>query len=152
MKQLDISNKTLSELACIGVVGAYSEANHIYFLLKNNQVIEFRNNGKTNEDRTINQQNAWLCGGNPWFDGSIDDYDFYHDYSFAAKTSVKHLFIKLHIADYTYSLISELGWKSANLGLTAHLEVFHWDSLEERFGDTHQNIEWMNENNPITLW
>ena len=44
MKQLDISNKTLGELAGIGVVGAYSEENHIYFLLKNNQVIEFRNN------------------------------------------------------------------------------------------------------------
>ena len=27
MKQLDISNKTLRELAYIGVVGAYSEAN-----------------------------------------------------------------------------------------------------------------------------
>lgn len=54
--------------------------------------------------------------------------------------------------NYTYSLISELGWKSANLGLSAHLEVFHWDSLEECFGDTHQNIEWMNENNPSTLW
>lgn len=34
MKRLDISNETLRELACIGVVGAYSEANHIYFLLK----------------------------------------------------------------------------------------------------------------------
>lgn len=70
---------------------------------KNNQVIEFRNNGKTNKD----------C---------------------------------------TYSLISELGWKSTNLGFTAHLEVFRWDSPEECFGDTHQNIEWMNENNPSTLW
>ena len=40
MKQIAISNKTLRELAYIGVVGAYSEANHIYFLLKNNQVIE----------------------------------------------------------------------------------------------------------------
>ena len=38
MKQLDISNKTLSELARIGVVGAYSEANHIYFPLKNNPI------------------------------------------------------------------------------------------------------------------
>lgn len=81
----------------------------------------------------------------------IDDYDFYRDYSFANKTSVKHLLIKLHIANYTYSLISELGWESANLGLTAHLGVSHWDSLEECFGDTHQNIEWMNENNPSTL-
>ncbi|MBF1368355.1 MAG: hypothetical protein HXN12_00440 [Porphyromonadaceae bacterium] len=57
--------------------------------------------------------------------------------------------IGVHIADYNYS---ELGWKSASLGLTAHLEGFHWDSLEECFGDTHQNIEWMNENNPSTLW
>ena len=110
MERLKISNETLREFANIGVVGAYSEANHIYFLLKNNQVIEFRNNGKTNKDCTINQQNAWLYGGNPWFDGSIDDYDFYRDYSFVDKTPVKHLLIKLHIADYTYSLISELGW------------------------------------------
>ena len=152
MKHFNISNKVLRGFATIGVAGAYSEANHIYFLLKNNQVIEFRNNGKTNKDCTINQQNAWLYGGNPWFAGSIDDYDFYRDYSFADKTPVKHLFIKLHIADYTYSLISELGWKSASLGLTAHLESFLWDSLEECFGDTHQNIEWMNENNPSTLW
>lgn len=152
MKRLDISNEALRELALIDVVGAYSEENRIYFLLKNNQVIEFRYNGKTNKDCTINQQNAWLYGGNPWFDGSIDEYDFYRDYFFALKTSVKHLFIKLHIAEYIYSLISELGWESANLGLTAHLEVFHWDSLEECFGDTHQNIEWMSENNPSTLW
>ena len=119
---------------------------------KNNQVIEFRNNGKTNKDCTINQQNAWLYGGNPWFDGSIDDYDFYRDYSFVDKTPVKHLLIKLHIADYTYSLISELGWESANLGLSAHLEMFVWDSLEECFGDAHRDIEWMTENNPATLW
>lgn len=65
MERLKISNEKLREFANIGVVGAYSEANHIYFL------------------------------------------------------------------------ISELGWKSASLGLTAHLEVFHWDSLEECFGDTH---------------
>lgn len=39
----------------------------------------------------------------------IDDYDFYRDYSFADKTPMKHLPSKLHIADYTYSLISELG-------------------------------------------
>lgn len=152
MERLKISNEKLREFANIGVVGAYSEANHIYFLLKNNQVIEFRNNGKTNKDCTINQQNAWLYGGNPWFDGSIDDYDFYRDYSFVDKTPVKHLFIKLHIADYTYSLISELGWKSANLGLSAHLEMFVWDSLEEYFGDAHRDIEWMTENNPATLW
>jgi hypothetical protein len=131
MERLKISNEKLREFANIGVVGAYSEANHIYFLLKNNQVIEFRNNGKTNKDCTINQQNAWLYGGNPWFDGSIDDYDFYHDYSFADKTPVKHLFIKLHIADYTYSLISELGWKSASLGLTSHLEMFVWKNVSE---------------------
>lgn len=152
MERLKISNKKLREFANIGVVGAYSEANHIYFLLKNNQVIEFRNNGKTNEDCTINQQNALLYGGNPWFDGGIDDYDFYRDYSFVDKTPVKHLFIKLHIADYTYSLISELGWKSANLGPSAHLEMFVWDSLEECFGDAHRDIEWMTENNPATLW
>lgn len=152
MERLKISNEKLREFANIGVVGAYSEANHIYFLLKNNQVIEFRNNGKTNKDCTINQQNAWLYGGNPWFDGSIYDYDFYRDYSFVDKTIVKHLFIKLHIANYTYSLISELGWKSANLGLSAHLEMFVWDSLEECFGDAHRDIEWMTENNPATLW
>lgn len=35
--------------------------------------------------------------------------------------------------------------KSANLGFTAHLEVF-WKNV------THiKNIEWMNENNPSTL-
>ena len=34
MKQLGISNETLRELACIGVVGAYSEANYIYSLLE----------------------------------------------------------------------------------------------------------------------
>lgn len=152
MERLKISNEKLREFANIGVVGAYSEANHIYFLLKNNQVIEFRNNGKTNKDCTINQQNAWLYGGNPWFDGSIDVYDFYRDYSFPDKTHVKHLLIKLHIADYTYSLISELGWKSANLGLSAHLEMFVWGSLEECFGDAHRDIEWMTENNPTTLW
>lgn len=152
MKHFNISNKVLRGFATIGVVGAYSEANHIYFLLKNNQVIEFRNNGKTNEDATINQQNVWLGGNNPWFSGSIINYNFYHDYAFADKTPVKHLFIKLHIGEYTYSLISELGWKSTNLGLTAHLESFLWDSLEECFGDTYQNIEWMNENNPSTLW
>lgn len=132
MERLQISNEKLREFANIGVAGAYSEANHIYFLLKNNQVIEFRNNGKTNKDCTINQQNAWLYGGNPWFDGSIDDYDFYRDYSFVDKTPVKHLFIKLHIADYTYSLISELGWKSANLGLSAHLEFGTvWKNVSE---------------------
>lgn len=152
MERLKISNEKLREFANIGVVGAYSEANHIYFLLKNNQVIEFRNNGKTNKDCTINQQNAWLYGGNPWFDGSIDDYDFYRDYSFVDKTPVKHLLIELHIADYTYSLISELGWESANLGLSAHLEMFVWDSLEECFGDAHRDIEWMTENNPAILW
>lgn len=39
MKRLVISNGTLGELARIGVVGAYSEENRIYFLLENNQVI-----------------------------------------------------------------------------------------------------------------
>lgn len=152
MERLKISNEKLREFANIGVIGAYSKANHIYFLLKNNQVIEFRNNSKGKDDCTINQQNAWLGGGNPWFDGSIDDYDFYRDYSFVDKTPVKHLFIKLHIGYYTYSLISELGWKSANLGLSAHLETFVWDSLEECLTDAHRDIEWMNENNPSTLW
>ena len=65
MERLKISNEKLREFANIGVVGAYSEANHIYFLLKNNQVIEFRNNGKTNKDCTINQQNAWLYWWQP---------------------------------------------------------------------------------------
>lgn len=152
MQRLKISNEELRKFARKGVIGAYSEKNHIYFLLKNYQVIEFRNNSQGKDDCTINQQNAWLCGGNPWFDGRIDDYEFYSDYSFADKTPVKHLFLKLHISDYTYSLISELGWKSASLGLPAHLEMFLWDSLEECFGNAHRDIEWMTENNPSTLW
>jgi hypothetical protein len=152
MERLKISNEKLREFARIGVIGAYSKENHIYFLLKNYQVIEFRNNSTGKDDCTINQQNAWLGGGNPWFSGSIDDYEYYSDFSFSDKTPVKHLFIKLHIGDYTYSLISELGWKSANLGLSAHLEMFVWDSLEECFGDAHRDIEWMTENNPTTLW
>lgn len=36
MKCLDISDETLREPARIGVVGAYSEENRIYFLLENN--------------------------------------------------------------------------------------------------------------------
>lgn len=152
MERLKISNEKLTEFASIGVIGAYSKENHIYFLLKNYRVIEFRNNSTGKDDFTINQQNAWLGGGNPWFSGWIDDYEYYSDFSFSDKTPVKHLFIKLHIGDYTYSLISELGWKSANLGLSAHLEMFVWDSLEECFGDAHRDIEWMTENNPATLW
>jgi hypothetical protein len=39
MKQLDISNKTLRELAYIGVVGAYSEANHSIGIVWKNALV-----------------------------------------------------------------------------------------------------------------
>ena len=33
-----------------------------------------------------------------------------------------------------------------------YLFMFLWDSLEECFGDAHRDIEWMDKNNPATLW